>query len=570
MTATPPTRVVADLEPASGVVQAVGRRPADVSRRRGESLTIFVAFAVLYSVIGHWLVVDLHVVATETLDRFNRALMVTADDPSTLAAVGVDYPPLAVLLLVPFAAVPSLTASLAVVPVVSALFAAFTLVTVNTMMRRALVVLPVRLAVLAGLGLNPLVVMYAALGSRDFLWLAFVVAALGALLAWYVTADIRFVMVAAVAFAVGTLAGYGSLVWFAVGLVMVAAVLARLGADGTEIEGTTVGLAAPTVFAVAVWSAFNLVVHAEPWRWVSDNRDVAATGLADQSPVDLARGTADLVVHGAPIALVVLPALLVAGLARRNGFALWLGVMLLVSILVPALATATGLTDSPMQLEGALPILLVSVVGGVWLARSAVQDNTLVATGLALALFASIPWTFSAMQTFRHQGLERAFHDAVTSGESQEGARAVDGSLVGYDAEQQMADYISDHVDATGSILTDDASTYAVILLTGAPDLFLDRVDRSDEAWTAAAQAPADPVHYLLLSTDTARDELSRRYPAAVTGDDPDLRPVFTNQRYVLVSVPDDDRAGEQPPSPLTSPGPPADTTDDPSGATPR
>jgi hypothetical protein len=228
----------------SGVVQAVGRRPADIPRRRGESLAVLVAFTVAYAVVGRWIVVDLHVVGTETLDRWARALTVTSGDPATLAAVGVDRPPLAVLLLVPFTLAPSVAASLTLVPVVSALFGALTMVSLNTLMRRAQVVLPARLAVLVALGLNPLVVMYAAIGADDFLWLAFVVAALGALVAWYVTADIRFVMLAGVAFAAGSLAGYGSLVWFAVSVVMVAAVLARLGAGATEIEGTTVGLAA--------------------------------------------------------------------------------------------------------------------------------------------------------------------------------------------------------------------------------------------------------------------------------------------------------------------------------------
>ena len=89
--------------------------------------------------------------------------------------------------------------------------------------------------VLATLGLNPLVVMYASIGARSFLWLAFVIAALGALFAWYVTADIRFVMIAGLAFAVAALTGYGSLLFFLLSLVMVAAILARLGADGTEI-----------------------------------------------------------------------------------------------------------------------------------------------------------------------------------------------------------------------------------------------------------------------------------------------------------------------------------------------
>ncbi|MDO9456313.1 hypothetical protein [Nocardioides sp.] len=541
---------------SSGVVQAVGRRPADIRRRPWESLAIFVVFAVSYSVLGHWLVVDLHVVGFETLDRWARALMVSTNDPPKLAAVGFDLPPLSVLFLAPFAVVPALTKTLAVVPVVSAVFAGFTMVTVNTMMRRAQVVIAVRLAVLAALGLNPLVVMYASTGGRSFLWLALVLAALGAIFAWYVTADIRFVMVAGVAFAVATLAGYGSLVWFLVSLVLVAVILARLGADGTEVEGTTVGLASPTVYVVALWSAFNLAILGAPFHWVTESSDVGTSGgVSDLSFLEILRGTGELVLDGAPIAIVVLPALLFTGVARRNGFALWLGILLLVTILTPGVAVLVHLTDSPLTMDNALPMLLVSVVGAVWLARSTVQGPGLVAAALAAGLALSIPWTFSSMETFRHQGLERAFHDAITTGETQEGTRTLDGSYVGYGLEQEVADYISDHVDGRGSVLTDNASTYAVVLLTGAPELFLDRVDRSDDDWAEAAEAPADHVDYLLLSTDTARDALSRRYPEAAAGDDLVLEQVFANDRYVLVKVPDDYRYGDQLPDDLDADG---------------
>ena len=541
-TLSPPSR-----RSRTGIVQAVGRRPADIERRPWESAAVFVVFAAVYSVVGHWLVVDMHVVGFETLDRTLRAFSVVHDDPAELASVGFDYPPLAVLLLVPSVLVPSVVTSLAVVPVVSAVFAALTMVVLNTMMRRAQVALALRVLVLAALGLNPLVVMYASIGARNFLWLALVVAALGALFAWYVTADIRFVMVAGLAFSVASLAGYSSLVWFLVAVVMVGAVLARLGADGTEIEGTTVGLASPTVYVVALWTLLNLVLLGDPFRWVTGSSDLPASGgLADFSFAEVARRTGDLVLHGAPIALVVLPALLVAGLARRNAFALWLGVLLAVSILVPGAAVLLRLTDSPLVMSNALPILLVSVIGAIWLARSAVQGSALVAVALAAGLLLSVPWTFSAMETFRQQGVERAFHDAVATGESQEGVRTLDGSYVGYDDEREMAEALLARVDRPGSVLTDDASTYAVVLLTGRPDLFLDRNDSTEEAWGEAAGDPvAADVDFLLLSVDTSRDLLSQRYPDAATGRDRVLPELFANDRYVLLAVPDGYRYGD-------------------------
>ena len=482
--------------------------------------------------------VRLHVVGFETLDRVNRGLMLFHDEPAKLSAVGFDYAPLSTLAAAPFTVVPGLTSSLVVVPVASAVFAALTMVLLNTMLRRARVGLPLRLLVLAGVGLNPLVVMNASLGGRTFLWLSLVVAAIGALLAWYVTADIRFIMVAGLCFGLASLTGYTSLVFFAVATAAVAAVLARLGAGGREIEGTTVGFAAPAVYAVALWTGLCLVLLGRPTAWIADSSDTAASvgGRGDVALLDLVTDTGRLLLDGAPLAIVVLPLLLLQGLVGRNGFALWLGALLAAAVLVPGGAALLGLTDAPMAMANALPILVLAVVGGIWLVRSTAYHAP-AAVALGLALLVSVPWTFAAMPDFEHQGLERAFHDAVTTGSSQEDARTVSGTVVGYDEEKAMGEWIRDHVTARDSVLTDNAQTYAVMLFSGRPDLFLDRVDRSDDGWERAAQELPSVVDYLLLSTDPTFDLLSRRYPDAARGTAPGLREVFSTDRYRLVEV---------------------------------
>ncbi len=521
-------------------VQAAGRRPADLVRRRGESLAIFAVFAVLYLLVGSWLVVGQHVVGFETLDRFNRALLMLQDRPPSPAALGVDYPPLAVAVALPFALVPSSVTSLTVVPIVSAIPAALTMVVLHTLLRRTALRLPLRLAVLAALGLNPLVVLHASVGSRSFLWLALVVAAVGALVAWHVTGDVRYVLAAGLALAVAALAGYAALVWFAAGLAVVAGVLIRLGAGRDEVEGTAIGYVAPTAFALAAWSATAVVLAGDPFRWLTDGRDAPDPGAAGLSLLEVAQSTGQLLVLGAPVAVVVLPALVHAGLTRGDAFALGLGLLLLLAVLAPGAAALAGLTDRPMAMSNALPILLLAVVGAAWLARSAAGGPGPVAAVLVVGLLASIPVTFAAMAHYEHQGLERAFHDAVATGAGQDGARSPDGAVVGYDHERAMADYIVDNVDEPDSILTDDRRTYAVMLLTGRPDLFVDRADHGDAAWRDIADAPAGRVRYLLLSTDVADDDLSRRRPAAAVGADPALAEVFSTPRYTLVEVPAD------------------------------
>jgi hypothetical protein len=76
------------------------------------------------------------------------------------------------------------------------------------------------------------------------------------------------------------------------------------------------------------------------------------------------------------------------------------------------------------------------------------------------------------------------------------------------------------------------------MLFTGRPDLFFDRVDRSDGPWLEAARNPVEHVDYLLLSTDNSRDLLSQVYPVAAEGRDPALTTIYTTSRYTLVAVP--------------------------------
>lgn len=537
MTTTPV--IVTTAERRAGSVQAVGRRPADIERRWWETALIFGLFTAAYAWFGYWLVVDKHIVGFETLDRLNRAVMIWHNEPPKLSAIGFDYPPLATLAVAPLALFKGLASSLAIVPIASAIYGGVTMASLNTLMRRATILAPLRVAVLVALGLNPLVLLYAANGARHFIWMSLLVIALGALCAWYITADVRFVMVAGLAFSLASLAGYSSLILFLVAMLMIGGILARLGAGGTEVEGTVVGFASPTVYVVALWTAFNLLILKDPFNWITQSSDAASSGgLDDFTALELLRATGELVLYSAPLAIVVLPALVFTGLSRSNPLALWLGVLLLTTIAMPPLAVVLHLTDSPMLMRNGLPVLLVSVIGAIWLARSATGGSSLVAAALALGLLASAPWTFQQMKTYQFQNLESAFANAVSTRQSQEGAETLDGKVVGIVSEQAMAEYIRNNISAENSILTDNAQTYAVMLMTGRPDIFFDRVDQSDGPWQEAAKDPAAHVDYLLLSTDLTSDLLSQLYPEAADGSEPLLPVVYATERYVLVGVP--------------------------------
>lgn len=515
------------------IVQTVGWRSSDIPARRWESFAIFAAFAIGYIWFGEWLVAGQHVVGFAALDRLDRALMIWHNHPAKLSAVGFDYPPLETLFLTPLTIVAAWARSLTVVPLVSALFAAYTMVTLNVVMRRVGVVPLPRMLVLLVLGCNPLVVLYASDGAGDFAALCFVVSGIGSLFAWYITADIRFVLLSGLGFAVAALTGYSSLLWFVVAAAGIVVVLARNKAKDDEVEGSLVGFAVPTVYALALWAALSLLLTHRAFAWITQQ-----SGVPTFSFGQLVSMTGRLVLDGAPLAIVVFPALVILGAARRDAFALWCAAMLAAAIALPAIAAALKLTSSPMDMDGALPILIISVIGAFWIARSVGTGSTVVAMLLVVALLGSIPWTFTQMKTFPRQDLESSFVAAVSTGRSQEGARTLSGQVVGVDSEQAMADWIRANVTGTNVILTDNAKTYAVILLTGEPAKFFDRVDKSDGPWMAVADAPAGQVQYLLLSRDNPADLLTKVYPAAAAGTDRQLPVVFQTTRYTLVRVP--------------------------------
>jgi uncharacterized membrane protein len=262
----------------------------------------------------------------------------------------------------------------------------------------------------------------------------------------------------------------------------------------------------------------------------------------------------------------VLPALIFVGFARGNPFALWLGVLLGAAILTPAMAIVLRLTDSPMLMRNALPILLLAMVGAIWLARSADEGSTLVAALVVVALVLSIPWTLNQMKTYRYQNLEAPFAAAITTGESQEGAETLNREKVGIVSEQAMAEYIRNNVSRDNSILTDNAQTYAVMMLTGHPEYFVDRIDESDGPWKETARNPAESVDYMLMSTSDNGDLLTKLYTDAATGSDPSLQVVYRTPRYVLVGVPADYRPdGSE--SETETPAGLDSSTEDPEGA---
>ena len=444
---------------------------------------------------------DVHVVGFESLARFQRAAVLALDPAHGPAALSGDLPPLATLLTAPFTLVPALLTSFAAVPVVSAVFAAATMVVLNTAMRRAGLGTVARAVGLLVVGFNPLVLLYAADGDRLFLGLCFALGAVSSVLAWRAASDVRFLLAAGLAFALAVMCDYDMLAWLVVTVITVGATLVRLGARGDEVESTVVALGLPTLGALGLWVVFGLVVTGRPFGWLAAIGRDPLVPLPTGDQVELSGAllhTGSLVLHGAPLAAVVLPALLYRWLVRRDPWAGVLAALLATVAMLPGFLALLG-RSGPPQLRDAVPILLVSVLCAVWLVAgsSTTWSSRLVGTVALAVLAVSLPWTFRAMSTYDDQVLEAGFADAVRTGRSQEGTLTTGGQQVGYASEAAMARWIRTHVTRPGSILTDDAATYAVLLPTASPGLFRDTPRQQRGAVARAGRRPCRRRHRL-------------------------------------------------------------------------
>ena len=99
-----------------------------------------------------------------------------------------------------------------------------------------------------------------------------------------------------------------------------------------------------------------------------------------------------------------------------------------------------------------------------------------------------------------------------------------------------MADYIGRRTRARDAILTDDAGTFPVMLLTSHPDWFLDRIDKGDTYWTNVLRSPFGRVRYMLVM-NSASDAINVAYPGLSTNSVPGFTVVRRDKNLLLVRV---------------------------------
>jgi hypothetical protein len=539
-----------ELDDAPERVQAVGvpahtEHVAEEISQPGwiEALALFLIAGGIYFWVGYQTVVEDGVVVFDALDRLTRAYMVWHNEPPKLAAIGFVFPPLSTMVFLPFTIVKPIATSLVALPLTSSLFGGWMVVAMNRLFARCSMPGLQRWVLIAVFALNPLIVFYAGNGMSELAYLALLTFSLYCFASWVLTTQPRFLVAAALAFSLLVLLRYSFGIWALVIAVLIVIGLGRRGAASDETEGTLITFLAPLVYALGVWILFNWLIVGDPLRWLSGSGAFAvnapqagSTGDVGISEVLLRSGQLTLGVFA--LGIVVVPALIMTAIAKRDEMSWWLAILALVGVIVIG---AGGLLEQDLDafaMRNALPVLTVCVAGIAWLYRVLPAMRMLVWLGGIGLLIVTAIGSWIAMKEYPYQSQEQAFTRAISTGDDQNGTNSIGGFRVGARPEARMAAYLNANVEGRSTILADNAQTFGVIMLSGRPEAFFDRVDKGDEAFRDAVERPHGKVTHLLLAKLVSGDLIRRRYPTATSRVAAGFTIATETERYLLLEVP--------------------------------
>lgn len=504
-----------------------------------ESLLIVVVLTMLYTAVGKVVVVDRHALVGDSISRLAHAYFAWYNEPPKLAGIGFAWPPVQTLYFLPFGLIKPLSMSLLALPIASGLAAAAMVATIN----RALAWLEVSRSMRAGLlipfALNPLFVFYATNGMSETLYLLWLALAGFALTRWWVTDQHHILMLAGLALALGFLTRYELLGYAGIFTVIIALKMRHDERRGEEIEGTMLAFLSPVFYAVLIWCFLSWLIVDDPLFWFKDN---FGANLASD-----ATGTARIVnaedVQGVTVTGLVndlislnlqlfLPTLVVAVILvnvaayKRDGLSFAFAVLCLFNAIMTAALVLKAQDEFLLQLRYNLrswPFVLIGAGIVLWHVRA--RRPRWIVWGLMVgAMVAAAPLSWHAMVSWPHRYYEGQWAEAARYGIDQEGLSSRGGYFqaygIGFKPERDMAAIINARVKRKFRVLTDDRFTFGVLLASGKPELFYDRIDFGDARWDARAKLPYGRVDYVLVSK-AAIDKTVIAFPGLVNIEKP-------------------------------------------------
>ena len=339
-----------------------------------------------------------------------------------------------------------------------------------------------------------------------------------------------------------------------------------------SLESGLVLYLAPVIYFGMAWLFFNWLILGDPLYFLAfgattadvatSQQDVAGVAARDLGPARVAIYLTKLNMALFPLTVAMVPALIVTSVVRRSPLSLVIAALVATNAAVTGLLFLQNGDPNLLQLRYNMRAMPLAVLGAAWLfyvwrpewrpggtgaaapsgkRRVGVASIAIWASTLAL-LLAGLPMVWKTMSTYGYQYEENVFLRALTTGEDQEGNTGIGGYPIGIADEQEMADYITDEVPDDSVILTDDAQSLGVMLLTGQPDRFFDRIDKGDGPWNAALEDPWGKVDYFLVSTNErcrfpCVDLIRAQWPGVLQDRVDGMFVVYSTDRTALISI---------------------------------
>ncbi len=513
-------------------------------RASAEGLIVALFFAVVYGVIGYFMLTDGRIVNFDSLHRLNEAYMAWWNSPPKLAAISLAAAPLGAIAYMPLALIKPLATSLTAIPVLTALAAGMLMAMVNSILRRCEVPGVFRILMLLLFGLNPMLVFYAANGEATVLGMVLAAVALLAVISWQLTDETRHLVAGGLAIGLAIMVDYGYALW-AVGF---AVAVMSIGSSNHDTEdrrrSSLILFLTPIVYALLVWVLLNAIILKSPFGWLTAQSgliQVNTTGVLQAvttSPLNALGDLFHVVLGVAPLGFATVILLILAGILVRDGLSWGFLVLILLALAVPFSRTLVADQADLMTLSVGLPLALLALAGAAYVYAAEPAWRAGVGIIMVIGLVAAIPLGWDAMKNYEYQDQAQAFTRWVEDQDSQEGTSSVGGYTVGIDPEISMAEYINTKLpQVEDSVLVDENFSYGPIITSGRPKLFFDRADKGEGDWEAARDSPFGKVGYMLITISRAGDQLRKKFPQAVAGGEAGLTPIFRTERYVLVEV---------------------------------
>ncbi len=270
-----------------------------------------------------------------------------ANAPASFETVGLDLPPLPVILSMPLGFLPALRWDPLGPAVVSATAAGIAAWWLFGALRAMGVRTAAALLIAAGAVLHPGWVYAAASGSGTVLASALLVAALRLHRRWQGSGEAVAILASSFAMALGGLARYDFfLVGWAVALLVLRGSRARPKDPRDERPAFSVAYAAAVTGTLGLWLVTVGTVTGDPLAFIGASRDALAAPSSSNAPV-----------HAL---VVIVPALLLAALAAvlRRGQAATVS----MAVITSAAVGASIVSGSPLSLDAVLPLVPLSAL----------------------------------------------------------------------------------------------------------------------------------------------------------------------------------------------------------------